>query len=91
MGLFILRFWPVLLPLVAYFIWMKLVRDKARKAGEPVPRFREGPLFWTIISMLCIAVLMFMWIGFHNTAQKGDYTPAKLENGRIVPGTVNTP
>jgi|CXWL01.1.fsa_nt_gi hypothetical protein len=60
MALFLLRFYPVLLPLLLYWVWLFIVRRRARKKGEPLPRFRDGPLFWLIISSLAVAILCFM-------------------------------
>ncbi len=88
MGLFLLRFWPVLLPIITYFLWMFFVRSKARKASEPVPHFREGPVFWTLIATLAIAVLMFVILGFLNEEIKGVYVPSHVENGKVIPSQI---
>lgn len=91
MGLFLLRFWPVLIPLLIYIVWMFSVRRRAKKMGEKPPHFRDGPLFWVVVSSLLIAVVMFVWIGLSHPQNRGDYVPPHMENGRIVPGAIEAP
>ena len=88
MALFLLRFWPVLIPLIIYLIWMLRVRRKARKAGEPIPHFREGPWFWAVVASMALGILIFLFFGLSHESVKGEYTPPHMENGKIVPGQV---
>lgn len=89
MALFLLRFWPVLVPLIAYIAWMMSVRNKARKAGDPLPRFfKDGPWFWTLVCSLSIAIVIFIFFGLNIEGGKGEYIPPHMENGKIVPGQV---
>lgn len=89
MALFLMRFWPVLIPLLAYVIWMLRARRCARKAGCAMPHFfRDGPWFWTLVACLGLAVAMFMLFGLSNEGNKGEYVPPHLENGAVIPGTV---
>ena len=88
MGLFLLRFWPVLIPLLLYAAWMIVVRNKARKAGTPLPRFREGPWFWAVVIALGCGVVIFLSLGMSNEPVVGDYIPPHMENGAIIPGQV---
>ncbi|MBY0407592.1 MAG: hypothetical protein K2Q01_07860 [Rickettsiales bacterium] len=88
MGLFLFRFWPVLLPLVVYVLWLKLAGRREEKAGRPRPRFSEGPLYWLLFSMLGVAVLCFLFLGATMEGQKGEYVPPHVENGVMVPGEV---
>ncbi|MDX2074266.1 MAG: DUF6111 family protein [Alphaproteobacteria bacterium] len=91
MALFLLRFWPVLIPLLVYAVWMVAVRTKARKAGAPVPHFREGPWFWALVASLGVGVVLLLSFGLSHESVKGEYIPPHMENGRIVPGEVKTP
>jgi polyferredoxin len=91
MGLFILRFWPVLLPLVIYTVWMLRARGKARRVNAALPNFSKGALFWVLIATLVMAVMLFVVMGFSNPQIKGSYIPAHMENGRVVPAMVGTP
>lgn len=91
MGIFLLRFWPVLLPFLVYIFWMMRVRRHARKAGEAVPDFREGPWFWAVVATLLVALLLFLILGLSHSANQGEYTPPHMENGHIIPGGVHAP
>lgn len=89
MALFLFRFWPVLIPLIAYAIWMASVRGRARKAGEPLPHFfRDGPWFWALVASFALAMAMFLFFGLSHESVKGDYVPPHMEDGRIVPGRI---
>lgn len=88
MGLFLLRFWPVLIPLIVYWVWMWRARHTARKIGEPMPAFRDGPWFWALIASLSIAVVIFIFIGSGHDENRGTYVPPHMENGKIVPGEI---
>ena len=88
MGLFLFRFWPVLLPLLAYMLWMTLMRRRAVKAGEERPRFRDGPVYWMVMSTLGVAVLCFFFLAVGIDDEKGEYVPPHMENGVMVPGKI---
>lgn len=88
MGLFFLRFWPVLIPLLVYAIWMRNMRARARKTGEPIPDFRDGPWFWALIASLSIAVIIFLFLGLGHEENRGTYVPPHMENGKIIPGEI---
>jgi hypothetical protein len=86
MGLVILRFWPVLIPLIVYWLWIRNVRRKALAAGKSAPLFREGPWYWAVLASLLTAALCFVLLGLSEKPVKGDYVPPHLENGKIIPG-----
>ena len=88
MALFILRFWPVFIPLLVYIIWMIRVRKVARKVGDPLPDFRDGPWFWALIATLCVAVIMFISLGLSKESVTGEYVPPHVEDGKMIPGKV---
>ena len=88
MGLFLFRFWPVLIPLVVYFIWLQVVGHRKQKAGLPRPRFSEGPVYWLLFSMLAVALFCFLVLGASLDNVKGEYVPPHMENGVMVPGRV---
>ena len=88
MGLFLLRFWPALIPLLVYLIWHQAQRHKAKKAGEPLPHFREGPLYWMVLATLLVAGGCFVLYALMQPEVKGEYIPPHMENGVLVPGTV---
>ncbi len=91
MALFIFRFWPVFIPLFVYILWMISVRNKARKAGAPLPHFGQGPWFWTLVATLALAVCMFVFFGLSHESNSGEYIPPHMENGKVVSGEVKAP
>jgi hypothetical protein len=88
MGLFLFRFWPVLIPLLVYLVWFKVVERKAVKAGKPAPLFREGPWYWVVIATFGMAFLCFVWLGASIDNAKGKYVPPHMDAGVLVPGKV---
>lgn len=90
MGLFLFRFWPVLVPLLVYWLWLRVVGRKAVAAGKPAPLFVEGPWYWMVISSLVIAIICFILLGSASEGEKGQYEPPHMENGQVIPGHVRT-
>jgi len=86
--LILFRFWPAFLPLIIYIVWHRIAVRRARKLSQPVPHFRDGPIYWMVISSLLIAALCFAVMGFELETQKGEYTPPTMQNGKIIPGHV---
>lgn len=86
--LLILRFWPIFLPVLLYFAWMAFTRRKAAKAGEDKPAFKDGPWQLTVAVTLALAIGSFVVLGFTSQGSdtQGQYVPAKVVNGKIVPG-----
>lgn len=89
MRLFLFRFWPVLIPLIIYWVWLKRVGRKATIEGKPVLRFRDGPWYWAVLSSLLIAVGIFVMLGSELHEGRGTYVPAHMENGKLIPPQVN--
>lgn len=85
---FLIRFWPILLPLVLYLIWMMRQRARARRNGQPVPALRDGPVGWTLAATFMALVLCFIWTMLMADPLAGTYIPAHMENGVIVPARV---
>lgn len=88
MGLFIFRFWPALIPLLLYMIWMKFVQIKALNAGEVPPRFRDGPLYKLVLATLAVGIACYVWLGVNMQSNTGEYVPPRMENGVMQPGYV---
>ncbi|MGE0753591.1 MAG: hypothetical protein AB7L92_00345 [Alphaproteobacteria bacterium] len=88
MGLFIFRFWPVLIPLLIYWLWYLNNRRKARKLGKDVPRFRDGPWYWAVLASLGTGLCIFVVLGLGMRESKGTYEPPHLENGKMIDGKI---
>lgn len=89
LSLLLFRFWPVLVPLIVYWLWLKHVGRKATIAGQPVLKFRDGPWYWAVLASLLTAAACFVLLGVQATAGgKGEYVPPHMQNGELVPGHV---
>lgn len=88
MGLFIFRFWPVLIPLLIYWLWLWRVGKKAVAAGEPKPKFRDGPWYWAVLASLLVGLVCFILLGLGIEPQKGEYIPPHIENGVLKEGEI---
>ncbi len=75
MALFILRFWPALIPLIVYLVWHYYACRKAGKEGTPLPRFRDGPWYTAVITSLLIAAACLVYAGLTAEGEKEPYTP----------------
>lgn len=90
MALFLFRFYPVLLPLFIYTLWHWFAVKRARKNSQPIPRFRDGPIFTLLMASFAIAVLCFLALGFSaaENNNKGSYIPPHMEGGKLIEGQV---
>jgi hypothetical protein len=88
MGLFLFRFWPALVPFLLYVIWFLVVRHKAIMEGKPEPHFKDGPLYWMIITSLLIAAVCFMLLAMVQQGNKGEYIPPYMDNGKMMPSQI---
>ena len=88
MGLFLFRFWPALLPLLCYLLWFWVVCRRAVAQGNTPPRFRDGPVYWMILATLLIAAICLAAFATSQDAQRGEYIPPHLEDGKMIPGQV---
>lgn len=88
MGLFLMRFWPVLIPLLLYTLWFYTVGRKITIDGKPAARFRDGPWYWLVLMSLGIGVGCLLMLGNTVTNSKGAYTPPHLKDGKMVEGSV---
>lgn len=82
------RFWPVLIPLVVYMLWHRMVCRRAEKAGKERPDFRDGPWYWAVLSSLLIALLCFLILGMSQGEDRGTYVPPHMDHGKLVPAEV---
>ena len=88
MGLFLFRFWPVLVPLLVYWLWHARAKSRARKTGAPIPHFRDGPWYWAVLASLVTAIFCFLYLGATTHEGKGTYVPPHVEGEQLVPGRV---
>lgn len=87
--LLVTRFWPALVPVLLYVAWLWYARRKAAKAGEAQPGFFDGPWLWAVMASLLLCIGGFIVLGLtQGGLEEGDYVPAKLVDGKIVPSHV---
>lgn len=82
MSRFIFHLLPFLLPFLLYglYIW------HAKRTGKNGPE--ATPWFWLAGAGLLLVILGFVVWGGFLAEGTGSYTPARLEDGRIVPGRI---
>ncbi len=77
------------LPMVLYALYMAWARNRARAAGALQPTWEEGPGFWLVLGGAALGVGSLVaraLLGEYNP--EGVYQPARVEDGRIVPGRI---
>ncbi|MBM3503081.1 MAG: hypothetical protein FJX65_04330 [Alphaproteobacteria bacterium] len=80
----VLPFVPVLLPFLAYAVWVFIGRKK-----ENGPSWHDAP--WVTLSMIALALLIASLVAtifFEGSKPGTPYEPARMEDGRVVsPGS----
>ncbi len=71
-----------LAPFAAYFVWLNL-RELYPLAIE---HWTVGRLAWLTCCGLALVIAGMVAAGFLASHHHGHYTPARVENGRLVPG-----
>ncbi|HLI13039.1 MAG TPA: DUF6111 family protein [Alphaproteobacteria bacterium] len=83
---------PLILPTVAYALWLHWRRRRAAIIGARMPAWQEGRWFWPIIAGVALTAVVFvaaaLWGGY---APDTRYEPARVINGQIVPGRFEAP
>ncbi|MBY0355977.1 MAG: hypothetical protein K2Q12_09665 [Rickettsiales bacterium] len=84
MSRFLVEFWPALLPLAIYLLWLFFLRrEKTRQ------RLTSGPLFWSIVASFLLIVLCFLfWSQHQKGTRRGHYVPTQYGPGTVQPGRV---
>ena len=73
---------PFLLPFAGYVLFLVLQRRFPFVASA----WTKGPVAALVLGGLALAVLSLLVAGFLAQRGPGDYVPAHLENGVLVPG-----
>lgn len=89
MRLILLRFWPVLLPILLYLAWLAYARRKAGKENREKPGFTDGPWLWPTASTLLLLIGVFIWLGTSADPVDGTYVPAQLKDGQLIPSRID--
>lgn len=73
---------PLLLPFLLYGLYLWHVKRSGKDGPEATP------WFWLAASGLLLVIISFFVWGIFFEQQLGDYAPARIEDGRIVPGRI---
>jgi len=77
-----------LAPLIAYALYLAIMRRRARSQGAAQPRWEDGPWFWLALGGLALSIVAFVLIGFVGDYKPDtNYQPSRIENGKVIPGT----
>ncbi len=80
---------PLLLPVTVYLGWVWLARRTGKGEEGVLTRLQEGPWFWLVAAGVALMVGGLVLTALMGQGQtEGTYTPARLEGGRVIPGTV---
>ena len=71
-----------LMPFIGYAMWLWFTRK-----GQTADNWRNGPVFWLILSGLLISIGSFVLMAsFDRMPQDKEYRPAEFRDGVLVPG-----
>jgi len=77
-----------LLPFVLYGLWLAWARRRAATGGDP-RTWRNAPFGLLVVAGLVLVLLSFIaWRFVEPDNAGGTYEPARVEDGRLVPGRI---
>ena len=82
MRIFFLQLVLIAVPFVLYRIYAAYV---IRRKIESDDKFNEVPLSILFLAGVILAGLSFVFVGLTQESKLGDYTPPRLEDGKIIP------
>ena len=86
---FLLRLWPVFIPLILYVLWVLWKQRQAKKHGGVAPTFLGGPWLWAVSASLVMAAMMLIWLGLSQPKQGAEgYRPAEMTSEGLRRGTL---
>ncbi len=79
---------PLLLPTLVYVAYMANRRSRAAKAGDEVPDWLTGPIYWYVLAGGLLLVGSFAFLFFKEDGGVGDgvYQPPRVEDGKVIDG-----
>lgn len=85
----IFRLWPAWIPILLYVGWFLWRTRKHAKEGLEKPKITDGPWRMTLLAAMLLAAGSLLLWGLMEPAQQGGYTPAHMENGKLIRGQVD--
>ncbi len=87
---FLIKFWPALVPMALYAIWMIWRRRQAVKSGAMPPSWTDGRGLWVACMSLSVMVGCFALLALESESNTDPhYQPARFEDGKLVDGILN--
>lgn len=85
----IIKFWPVFIPIILYFVWFLFFRNK-KEASDKVSKLESKLWSLALITSLIIAIVTIIVLALSMESNKDSiYTPPKLDNGKVIPGKIS--
>ncbi len=76
---------PLAAPSILYFLWLRFRRDDPENRKPP-------PWLWLAGIGAVLAIVSLLAVGIHTSGSPySGYTPARLENGVLIPGKITDP
>lgn len=86
----LIKFWPALIPVTLYVIWMIWRRRKAVRLGAVPPSWFDGNGLWVACASLITMVACFVWLALHSPINTDPhYQPARFKDGKLIDGTLD--
>ena len=78
---------PLVLPFLAYALYLAIARRRAQKAGEgPVPRWQQAPWTWIALATVLLMAASLVTFGLRSGVEPGtQIEPPRFLDGDIVP------
>jgi hypothetical protein len=82
---------PTLLPALLYALWLAAMRRRVEAAGDDHPGWSDHPWVWLLaLGLFFAAIITIASAMFSGDGTEGLYVPPRIENGRIVPGHIDS-
>ncbi len=80
---------PLIAPTIAFVVWTiyRARRHQALATGQPIPAWQEYPWIWLVGSGAVLAIVSVFTLGaIKDGGTTSSYTPARYEDGKLIPG-----
>jgi len=82
---------PLILPTIAYLLWVWYLRKRADELDGAAPEITRGGLFWSAVVGLVLTIISFIALAVFSGVDPGTggYQSPRMEDGRIIPPKFN--
>jgi O-antigen ligase len=83
---FLIKFWPILVPLAALVVWWLIWGRKIKDDENLMPKWQKRLWLWVLLGTIGTMIASLLIFGFANESNTGKrIIQPKFENGKIVP------